>query len=265
MRRFAVTLAVLVVCGGAIFAVGWLSVRVRPGSYAVIVTKTGGVDPAVLAPGSFRWSAAAFLPTNVRLVTFSPASSERRVELSGTLPSAAAYSAFMAGEPDFSYAMTIRLIAAPRPEALPELFGRWGIADDAALASWLDTELDLAAAELRGAVSGMAGGPAAIDGPALVALVSSRRPLLDVRDVEVLSSRVPDMALYDEARRLYAAYIERFRASVEPALSAASSKSAAEQVQIDVLKRYGELLERYPALIDYMAIQAGLPPRTARR
>jgi len=265
MRRFAVTLAALVVFGSAIFVIGWLPVRVRPGSYAVIVTKTGGVDPTVLAPGRFRWSAAAFLPTNVRLITFSPASAERRVELSGTLPSAAAYSAFMAGEPDFSYAMTIRLIASPRPAALPELFGRWGIADDAALAAWLDTEIDLAAAEVRGAVSGMKGGPAVVDGPSLVALVASRRPLLDVRDVEVLSSHVPDMSLYDDARRLYAAYIERFRASVEPALAAASSKSAAEQVQIDVLKRYGELLERYPTLIDYLAIQAGLPPRTAGR
>ncbi|HUW68987.1 MAG TPA: hypothetical protein VMX33_02035 [bacterium] len=265
MRRFAVTLILLVVLGGAIFMIGWLPVRIKPGSYAVIVTKTGGVDPAVMAPGSFRWSAAAFLPTNMRLIAFAPASAERHVELSGELPSAAAYSAFMAGEPDFSYAITLRLIASPKPAALPELFSRWGIADDAALSAWLDAELDLAATELRGAVSGAAGGPTSIDGPSLVALVSSRRPLLDVRDVEVLSSRVPDMDLYNDARRLYASYIERFRASVEPALAAASSKSATEQVQIDVLKRYGELLERYPALVDYLSIQAGLPPRAAGR
>lgn len=265
MRRFPVTLAILLLCGGAVFITGWLPLRVKPGIHAVVVTKTGGVDPAVMAPGQFRWSAAALLPTNVRLVTFNPTSAERQVELSGTLPSAAAYSAFMAGEPDFSYAMTLRLIAAPKASALPELFGRWGIADDAALSVWLNTELDLAAAELRGAMAGMADDPATIDHAALVALVSSRRPLLDVHDVEILSSRVPDMALYQEARRLYASYIERFRASVEPALAAASSKSAAEQVQIEVLKRYGELLERYPALVDYLAIQAGLPPRAAGR
>ena len=265
MRRFPVTLAILLVCGGVVFFVGWLPVRIKPGIYAVVVTKTGGVDPAVMAPGRFRWSAAALLPTNVRLVTFNPTSAERQVELSGTLPSAAAYSAFMAGEPDFSYAMTLRLIAAPKPSALPELFGRWGIADDAALATWLNTELDLAAAELRGALAGMADDPASIDHASLVAMVSARRPLLDVHDVEIVSSRLPDMALYTDARRLYASYIERFRASVEPALAAASSRSAAEQVHIDVLKRYGELLERYPALIDYLAIQAGLPPRSAAR
>jgi len=55
--------------------------------------------------------------------------------------------------------------------------------------------------------------------------------------------------------------MERFRASVEPALAAASGLAAEEQVRIDVLKRYGELLERYPALVDYLAIQAGIPPR----
>jgi hypothetical protein len=34
-----------------------------------------------------------------------------------------------------------------------------------------------------------------------------------------------------------------------------------EQVRMDVLRRYGDLLERYPDLIDYLAIEAGIAPR----
>jgi len=252
------TLAVL---GTAVFLIGWLPLRMRPGDYAVMVTKTGGVDPVVVAPGSFRWSAATFLPTNARLVTFTPAMAERLLEVSGELPSAKAYSAFMAGSPDFSYAVSARLTAAPKPEVLPELFSRWGVDDDEALSAWLESEMDLAATELGAALREASGVPGGIDEASLALRLSSRHPMLDVRGVRIVASRMPDPNLYDEARRLYSAYMERFRASVEPALAKASSSAAEDQVRLDVLKRYGELLAAYPALIDYLAIQAGLAPR----
>jgi len=261
MRRFGWTIITLALLGGAVFLIGWLPLRLEPGSYAVLVTKTGGVDGRVVAPGDFRWSAAAFLPTNVRLVRFSPGAAERTLELVGELPSAAAYSAFMAGQPDFSYAFSARLMAAPDPADLPALYERWGVADDEALSAWLDSEMDLAASDLGVALRSAMGGSGDIDEASLALAVSSSHPALDVRGVRIVSSRTPDPRLYEEARRLYSSYMERFRASVEPALAAASGLAAEEQVRIDVLKRYGELLERYPALVDYLAIQAGIPPR----
>ena len=169
----------------------------------------------------------------------------------------------ISGSPDFSYAVSARLIAAPRPEGLPELFSRWGVDDDGKLSAWLASEMDLAATDLKAAMQAAAAASAdgSVDEAALAGLVASRHPLLDVRAVQAVSSRMPDMRLYEQARSLYASYMERFRASVEPALAAASAQAAGDQVRIDALKRYGELLSAYPALIDYLAIQAGLAPR----
>lgn len=251
----------LAIIGCAVFLIGWLPLRVKPGRYAVLVSKTGGVDPIVVAPGDGRWSALAFLPTNARLVSFAPAMAERRLDISGELPSAKAYSAFMAGEPDFSYSFAVRLLAAPKPEALPELYGRWGVEDDAELSAWLESEMDLAASALR---SSLGSATAAFPDEASLALaVSAKHPLLDVRGVTITAARSPDPRLYEEARRFYSAYMEKFSSSMESALADASSKAASDQVRVDALERYGRLLERYPALVDYLAIQAGIPPRPA--
>ncbi|PKL25406.1 MAG: hypothetical protein CVV47_04935 [Spirochaetae bacterium HGW-Spirochaetae-3] len=261
MRRFGWTIITLALLGGAVFLIGWLPLRLEPGSYAVLVTKTGGVDARVVAPGGFRWSAAALLPTNVRLVKLSPRASERSLEVSGELPSAAAYSAFMAGQPDFTYAFSARIIAAPDPSDLPALYERWGVADDESLSAWLESEIELAASDLRAALRSVMDGSGDIDEASLALAVSAGHPSLDVRGVRIVSSRTPDPRLYEEARRLYSSYMDRFRASVEPVLVAASSRAAEDQVRIDVLQRYGELLERYPSLVDYLAIEAGIPPR----
>lgn len=253
----------ILIVAGVVLAVGFLPFRLDPGTYAVLVTKTGGVDDCVVAPGSWRWSAAALLPTNVRLVRFAPRVIERSVEATGELPSAAAYSAFMAGNPDFGYSVSARLSAAVKAEALPELYGRWGVDGDAALEAWLQGELELAASELRGALMA-AGERGVIDESVLAQEVAARHESLDLRGLRIIASRLPDLSLYDEARRVYSAYVERYRAAVEPALAAASAESAADQVRIDSLRRYGELLGQYPALVDYLAIEAGLPPRQPR-
>ena len=44
MKRFVFTLVLLIVLSLAIFMVGWVSLRLEPGTYAVMVSKTNGVD-----------------------------------------------------------------------------------------------------------------------------------------------------------------------------------------------------------------------------
>jgi hypothetical protein len=268
MKRFIWTLVLLIVTSLAVFLVGWLPLRVEPGKYAVVASKTGGVEDEVLYSGRFFWSAAALLPTNLRLVQFSPARLERVIGLSGELPSAGAYRAFMAGEPDFSWDLSLRLRIAVEPEALPLLFSRYGIDSDEALGSWLNEELEGAASDARSLASEalvsasdaarLSSGAADED---LRLALAARRPQLDILGLSVIAARVPDLLLYEQARQLYGSYMESYRQSVEPALVRASVSAAEDQVRMDTLKRYGELLARYPALIDFLAIEAGIAPR----
>ncbi|HAE21135.1 MAG TPA: hypothetical protein DCG47_02270, partial [Spirochaetaceae bacterium] len=153
MKRFIWTLVLLTLTSAAVFLIGWLPLRVEPGKYAVVASKTGGVEDEVVSSGRFFWSAAALLPTNLRLVQFSPARVERLISLSGELPSAGAYRAFMAGEPDFSWDISLRVRIAAAPAALPELFSRYGIDSDEALGAWLNEELEGAASDARALAS----------------------------------------------------------------------------------------------------------------
>lgn len=268
MRRFTWSVVLLLLASLTVFFIGWLSLRVRPGYVAVVASKTGGVEPRPLEAGRFSWSLAALLPTNLRVVSFSPKPVGRNLKLEGELPSAAAYRAFMAGEPDFSWRLTLSLKAAPKALALPELFSRYGVDSDEALAAWLSDELDSALIDARALVLALF---ADEDGAQLIAAgradesvragVAAKRPMLEILAFGISEARLPDLALYAQARELYLGYIERFRASVEPALAAASELAARDQVKIELLRRYGQLLTEFPSLIDYLAIEAGIAPR----
>lgn len=268
MKRFVFTFVLLIVVSLAVFMVGWVSLRLEPGRSAVLVTKTGGIDPVVLRPGDFRWTPAALLPTNLKLVPFTLSDMERVVDLDGTLPSAETYQEFMAGEPDFTWTVSVKVRTTILAESLPALVDGFGIVDDAGLSAWLESATDLAVAGLRAAIVSLAGtreGAARLMSGAaeagLKASIETNHPELSVRSLAVVSAKVPDLALYESARALYLGYMENYRASVEPALARASSMAAEEQVRMEILRRYGELLERYPDLIDYLAIEAGLTPR----
>lgn len=268
MKRFVFTLLLLIVLSLAVFMVGWVSLRLEPGSYAVMVSKTGGVDPEVLRSGAFRWTPVALLPTNLKLVSFTLSDMERLVHLGGTLPSAEIYKEFMAGDPDFSWTVSVNVRATVLPESLPTLVESFGFDDQAGLTAWLAGETDLAVAGLRAAIVKLAGtnegAVKLMSGEVeaeLKATIETNHPALMVRSLTLVSARVPDLALYESARALYLGYMENYRTSVEPALARASSQAAEEQVRMEILRRYGDLLERYPDLIDYLAIEAGMPPR----
>lgn len=268
MKRFVITLLILIVLSIAVFVAGLVTLRLEPGKYGVMVSKTGGVDPVVMRSGDFRWDIAALLPTNLKILSFTLADIEQVIELGGTLPSAEIYQDFMADGPDFTWAVSVELRASVLPESLPQLVEDSRIFDDAGLSDWLDTTSRHAVSGLQATLINLVGtseGAAQLMSGAaeeqLKASIEAAFPELSVINLSVRSVKAPDLALYESARALYLAYIEKYRGSVEPELIQANSTAAAEQVRIEVLRSYGELLERFPDLIDYLAIEAGIPPR----
>ncbi len=268
MKKLSVTMIIVLLSAITVFCIGWLPLRVPAGLSAVLVSKTGGVHAAVLSPGSFFWSPEALLPTNIKLYTFKSATLEQKIDLNGEMPSAAAYRAFLAGEPDFSWQLSLRLAASVNPGYLPKIVSGFGVQDDAGLADWLRGELARAAEDLRPILVAAAADPAKAQGlvsgalsSSLMDTVQAKRPALAIREVSVLSSRMPDLALYESARALYSGYMESYRAMIEPVLAEASKKAAGDQVRLDSLKRYGKLLSEYPSLVDLLAIEAGIAPR----
>ena len=105
------------------------------------------------------------------------------------------------------------------------MVSQYGVVDDLTMAVYLASELVRAVDEVRAIIMHAAADvekvQRLIDGSLsseLVSLVEASRPQLRVLEVAVLSARVPDIAVYNQARQLYAAYLASYQAQIEPAL-----------------------------------------------
>ncbi|MBP7095578.1 MAG: hypothetical protein KBC36_05755 [Spirochaetia bacterium] len=268
MKRIAAFI-LAAACAAVVFMVGWVSFRLDPGAWGVVTTKTGGVEDLALAPGRFAWRWEALLPTNLSLTEFELSPRELRVASVGELPSAAAYSAFAPGKPDFSYRLEATLRASIRSSALPGLVASGAAPDQAGLDASLGLLLERAKQALAAALVERASDPEFAEAlpsgarsalEALEAEVETAVPEIDVLSVSIDAVRLPDLDLYRFVRDAYRAWLDATLAATESLLAEEASSRARDELRLETLERYGELLERYPLLVDFLAIEAAADP-----
>ena len=263
--RALISILLLLGAAGAIFVAGWIQILLPPATYGVLFSKTGGFDPRVMAPGVFVWRWERVIPNNVTLFLFQVQPHSIATRLSGELPSAEAVAGMLPGAADFRYRATVTVTFAVRPEALPALVSGEGLTPDN-LAHWTEMKgaaVGRAALELlqqraeAAALSHQAELEAEILDP-----LAARFPNLQVHTVRFSDLRVPDIEIYERGRRAYlelidAQYAAR-RAAVmdlaherERGLATQETRRAALQV----LREYGVVLQEYPILIQFLALQ----------
>ena len=71
MKKFFLSLFIIILFAGAVFFIGWGQFAVPAGSYGVMVSKTSGISEKTIVPGEFCWFWERLLPTNVSMRTFS--------------------------------------------------------------------------------------------------------------------------------------------------------------------------------------------------
>ena len=259
MRRYwYVPAAVLLVLLVAAFLAGWLQLALPPDACGVIYTRTRGFDPEVVRPRGFTWRWQRLLPKTLVLYQFDLPPRLAELPVSGSLASGAVYASLVPERPDFSYELHVSVRYRVRPEALPRLADRDGLRPEG-LADWYRT----ADADLVRQVTETALDSAAADAPGvaadLVARLPGRVPDLELLDIAPTVIRMPDRELYE---RLRASYLAAFAAR-ESALAAAAGRLAVLEAaalideqrherSIAMLDRYGELLDRHPALIQFL-------------
>jgi len=128
MKKLLILLLVLIVIGGVVFYFGWIQLLIPPGSCAVIHTKTGGYEKKIIPAGTFAWRAERLIPANMSLFIFpiQPVDADSTT-LTGTMPSGPVYGSSLAGSPDFSYKIRIRITFSLNPEVLPDLVSGEGL------------------------------------------------------------------------------------------------------------------------------------------
>ena len=266
--RALIGILLLLGAAGAIFVAGWIQILLPPATYGVLFSKTGGFDPRVMAPGVFVWRWERVIPNNVTLFLFEVQPHSIETRLSGELPSAEAVASMLpgaAGAADFRYQATVSVTFAVRPEALPALVSGEGLTPED-LNRWTEmkgTAMGRAALELlqRRAQATALTDLAALEAGILDPLAAGF-PELQVLAVRFSDLHLPDIEIYERGRRAYLELMdsqyEARRAAVidlaherERGLAAQETRRAALQV----LREYGVVLQEYPVLIQFLALQ----------
>jgi hypothetical protein len=270
MKRFFTLLFILIILGGTGFFFGWAQLSVPPGAYGVMRSKTHGVDPRIIREGEFRWVWYKLIPTNVKIAVFSPSKVSRIIRSSGSLPSGGVYASLAGLEADFSWEISGQFSFSVKGDALPSLAVSENIDSGEDLRNYENTLAGRIEAHVLNFIASsnedsedsgrMEALLASGSVPGLTESVNRAFPEIEGFTCLVKSSRYPDYALYRSLRSLYEDYLKQQELSFRSLLSGEAEGRALSRQRLDELAKYGELLTRYPILLQYLALEKGAAP-----
>jgi hypothetical protein len=250
----------MLILGGTAFFFGWVQFRVPPGSYGVMRSKTHGIDAAVIREGEFRWVWYALIPANVELTVFTPKPVEQPITITGSLPSGDAYALFAGLDVDFSYEYTGSLSFMVSPDELPALMGEWGVANQEELEAFerriADEIASYAARRLR-EYAGEGNGFGELNMDKLKEDILGEYPYIGNPYCSVIPARYPDLALYNSLRKIYEDYLTGQQKTLESDIPPPANRHVNARIRLDELEKYGELLTKYPILLQYLVLEKG--------
>jgi hypothetical protein len=266
MKKF-ITLIILLGALGAVLYLGWVQVSVPVGSYGVLRSKIYGTDNELIQDGKFRWIWHKLIPNNVTIVVFSINNITIPFEFSGILPSGDTYSALAGLKTDFSYSFSGSITYKIKAESLPALSERENLLSQ----EELDAYLSRLSGEIENYINALlwaygenetilkeAGETGVIK--ALEEALVSGFPEIEILGSTVKTLRFPDFILYNEIRQLYRDYLTIQRADLQNAIERMAAENIENRRRINELAGYGELLTKYPVLLQYLAIEKGNAP-----
>lgn len=261
MKKAIISLVILILCAGTVFYFGWVQFAVPTGSCGVMISKTSGVHPKPIVSGEFAWCWERLLPTNTNLLVFNLEPITVSDTLSATLPSGGTYSAMLQGTPDFSYSVTIKTRARIRPESIVPMVEQNDLQNQSDLDEAMRTlikQFNSAAVEFLLLNAQKNTETLSLQPLSTEEIVAGTNAVNQFSEIEILAVetsniKIPDMALYEFARKVYMqtqAQLENIPTTSEPYPAPLASSSKVSQ--FDSLVELGEILTKYPVLLDLL-------------
>lgn len=262
MKKFFAVFFVLAALAGAGLFIGWAQRGVPPGSYGVLRSRSHGTDPRLVAPGEFRWVWYRLIPRNAQMSHFRLVPVNRQFSERGVLPSGRIFSAFLGIQEDFSWEISASMSFRLRPDALVALVD----ARDIRSQEELDRHLAEIADEMRAVVIRWFNqGSDAVrqadallqvgEAPALSREIEMRFPSVADFSLRIISARLPDFGLYDQARTQHGEFLALQREHIAEGLAGLTMDRLGAFSRIAELELYGDLLTRFPILLEYLALE----------
>lgn len=262
MKKFLISMFILIIFAGAVFFIGWGQFAVPAGSYGVMVSKTSGISQKTIVPGEFCWFWERLLPTNTSMRIFSIIPVTRTTTISGELPSADIYSPMLEGSPNFSYKFSVQTELMMKSNYLPNFVRRTDAKENEQLQEYLNQQGDLIAQEVIQYILSKSLDNAnnlmllATDAEELKAGINAESKFkdLEISNIIVKTAQMPDTELYNIAKASYAEFQAKVKQSLAELTKNQSTITANDYLQIERFARWGKILQEYPILIDFLAV-----------
>jgi len=244
---------------------GWAQFSVPPGKYGVIYSKTHGIDQKPVQSGEFRWVWYKLIPTNVRISIFSLEQNKYPVDFNSSLPSGETYAAFIGlANADFSWNLKGELSFKLDPQMLISVVSQNNLVTQDDLDAYLQSvdqnivNLMLRFLSSQGTDSTrleklMSGNPDAD----LEMEIKENYPEICDFSIKIKSAKYPDFVLYRELRLIYENYLSKQREYAVSSFGKRAENHMESQLRFEELEKYGDLLTRYPILLEYLAMERG--------
>ena len=262
MKKFFLTLILLLILGGTGFFFGWAQFSVPSGHYGIITSKTHGVDPVPVRSGEFRWVWYKLIPTNVDIAIFRLEPANFDIRFNSTLPSGHSYAAFAGITADFSWELMASVSFSIEPDMLVNLASRLNFASqedlDAHLhfiAQGIEVIIMRTFASIETDNDRLERILAGNQDEELEKEIAARYPEIRNFSFTIQSARFPDFVLYRQVRLLYSDFLARQREVISSGFGGLAETHIASQLRLSELESYGALLTRYPLLLEYLALE----------
>ena len=210
MKKTFIAFFILLIFCGAVFFIGWTQLRVEPDSCGIVVTKLNGASEKPIQPGEFYWNWEFLLPTNAQLITFKVTPANLTKTTSGSLPSGQVYSSIYSSPNNFDYSFTISMTLSVSAEQIASMYKAGKISDNTTLTEYLNTCGDTISQLVTNFyLKKLKDNPyLPIESYRRDEIVNSIRayneiPEVDIYQLALVSSKVPDYNLYDKMKKNY--------------------------------------------------------------
>lgn len=121
MKKSVFCLIIIFLFSCFVFWVGFTQRKIKPQSFGVLQSKTGGLYEKPLLPGQFNWNKEFLLPTNAKLSIFQIEPYYSNKSISGELPSGSLYSKIYNSDYNFAYNFEFDIALTISPNAVVNL------------------------------------------------------------------------------------------------------------------------------------------------
>ncbi|MDX9800315.1 MAG: hypothetical protein RBT69_03135 [Spirochaetia bacterium] len=271
MKKVLFFMFLFAAAASAVLYFGW--VRVPENNSALFFSSITGYEKTIIHTGKFHWRWQKLIPKNSKIYLVNTAGRKAEFSIKGKLPSADTYTEAMPGSPDFSWSGSFTAFYKLNDNFIHDFIVNItsGEETDAvidpektkAIHEITDTQIEIAVKNnIENGVNKIISSTDEIT--AQVKEIFSKEFLssgimgemenIELLEFEVINYTFPDIRLYRIAAKQYEEISSiKSQQIIDSKLKSAVFETDLEK-RLEILEKYGELLTRYPILLEYLKI-----------